>query len=171
MSFLQPDYYFEHFREVTPDFLAALGVRALVLDLDNTIARYEDAEPSDEVLAWFAGLHEAGVRTAFVSNNKAARVELFNRKLAIPIFAASKKPFIRSMKEAMRVLESHRENTAVMGDQIFTDVLAGKWAGVRTILVSPLKDKTDCFTRLKRLFERPILAAYHKREEKKKHGK
>ena len=53
-----------------------------------------------------------------------------------------------------------------MGDQIFTDVLAARLAGIRAALVPPIKDKTDPLTRFKRLLERPIMKRYFRRNKK-----
>ena len=66
----------------------------------------------------------------------------------------------------MDALSSVREKTVIMGDQIFTDVWAAKNAGIRSILVSPIKDKRDIFTKFKRLLEKPILKKYEKRNNR-----
>ena len=53
-----------------------------------------------------------------------------------------------------------KSNTIHMGDQVFTDVWAAHNAGIKAILVPPIKDKTDLFTKLKRLLEKPFLKKY-----------
>ena len=58
-----------------------------------------------------------------------------------------------------------RENVCMLGDQIFTDVLAGQNAGLKTILVPPIKDKTDILTRSKRVLEKPFLKKYKKKHK------
>lgn len=160
--YLSPDFYFKAFDEVSPELLLKSGIRALILDIDNTLAPYEEADPGERTLAWFSALHEAGIRAAFVSNNNRARVERFNRPLGLPIFPHGKKPLRINMKRAMQAMQATREETAIMGDQIFTDVLAGRRIGIKTILVPPIRDKRDVFTRAKRKLEGPILRYYQK---------
>ncbi|MBQ4325033.1 MAG: YqeG family HAD IIIA-type phosphatase [Clostridia bacterium] len=165
-KYLCPDYYFDTYREITPAFLLEVGIRYLILDIDNTLAPYEQPEPDEQILGWLAALDAVGIRAAFVSNNKAPRVELFNAKIGIPMFPEGKKPLRRGTVRAMEAMSAIPEQTATLGDQIFTDVWAGRRIGARTILVPPIKDKRDPFTRLKRLLERPIMRYYRKRKER-----
>lgn len=153
---------------MTPDFLLANGIRALILDIDNTLAPYEEPDPNARVLAWFSALKEKGIVAAFVSNNDFERVSRFNRKIGIPMYPKGKKPGKKYMRRAIGELGVLPSETAIMGDQIFTDVWAGRNVGIRCIVVPPIKDKTDFFTRFKRVLERPILRYYRKREKKRK---
>ncbi len=157
-----PDYFFATYREADAAFLAAQNIRYLILDIDNTLAPYEQPEPDEHILAWFSALGEAGIKAAFVSNNRRERVELFNRQIGIPMYPKGKKPLRRFMRRAMADLGATAEQTAIMGDQVFTDVWAGKRMKIRTILVPPIKDKRDIFTRFKRLLEKPVLRYYKK---------
>ncbi len=163
-----PDFYVDTYKDVTVELLQEAGIRYLLLDIDNTFAPYEQPEPDEDILAWFQAIEQAGIRAAFVSNNGRERVELFNEKIGIPVFPKGKKPLRTHTRRAMLAIGAHITHTAVMGDQIFTDVWAGKRLGVRTILLPPIKDKRDIFTRFKRLLEKPILRYYRKRKEKGK---
>ena len=160
--FFSPDQYFEKFDDATPAFLLQNGIRALILDIDNTLAPYEEPEPNERVLAWFAALKENGISAAFVSNNNSERVSIFNRKIGIPTYPKGEKPLKKYMRRAIEALGVAPENTAIMGDQIFTDVWAGRNVGIRCIVVPPIKDKTDPFTKFKRLLERPVMRYYRK---------
>ena len=157
-----PDWYFDKFDLATPEFLLQNGIRALILDIDNTLAPYEEPEPNERVLAWFAALKENGILAAFVSNNDHERVSRFNREIGIPMYPKGKKPLKKFMRRAIDALGVSPEETAIMGDQIFTDVWAGRNVGIRCIVVPPIKDKTDLFTRFKRVLERPIMRYYRK---------
>ena len=160
---LVPDLYCDDIYGITPEYLKDKGVEAVILDIDNTLVPYEIAEPTDEVRAWLTALNEAGIKTAFVSNNHAPRVELFNKTLGYPAFPDSGKPFKKACRAAMEAMGSKPENTAIIGDQVFTDVLAGRNAGLNcALLVKPIKDKTNLFFRTKRLMEVPILKKYKK---------
>ena len=166
MPFLAPDYYFETYAGASVEFLKNAGIRALVLDIDNTLEPYENAEPSEAVRAWFSALSESGISAAFVSNNGKERVERFNKDLGNIAYYKAKKPFPFKIKRAMREMGVSRKETLFMGDQIFTDVLAARFAGIRVALVPPIKDKTDALTRFKRLLERPIMKCYFRRNKK-----
>ncbi|MBO4283417.1 MAG: YqeG family HAD IIIA-type phosphatase [Clostridia bacterium] len=151
---------------MTTDFLLSNGIRALILDIDNTLAPYEEPDPNERVLAWFSALKEAGIVAAFVSNNDFERVSRFNQKIGIPMYPKGKKPLKKYMRRAIESLGVSPSETAIMGDQIFTDVWAGRNVGIRCIVVPPIKDKTDFFTKFKRVLEKPILRYYRKRETK-----
>lgn len=161
-----PDYRFESFDMASADFLCSLGVRGIILDIDNTLEPYENPTPSDKVLRWFLELERAGIRVAFVSNNGKERVELFNRELGYAALYKAKKPFKKSVRRAMQLLGTDSSTTVLMGDQVFTDVWAAHNAGIRAILVPPIKDKTDALTRFKRWLEIPVLKKYEKRKNK-----
>ncbi len=163
MPFLQPDFTALCYRELRAEFLLEQGIRFLLLDIDNTLAPYEQPEPDEHIRAWLAELADAGICTAFLSNNHAPRVELFNKTLARPCRYDAHKPLRRCGKKLMQSLGADKKNTAMMGDQVFTDVLVARAMGVRSILVPPIKDKTDCGTRFKRYLERGVLRRYHKR--------
>ena len=163
MPFLQPDFTALCYRDLRADFFKERGIRVLLLDIDNTLAPYEQPEPDEHISAWLAELAEAGVQTAFLSNNHGPRVELFNKTLERPCRYNAHKPLARRGKELMRSLGGDESCTAMMGDQVFTDVLVARAMGVRAILVPPIKDKTDALTRFKRFLERGVLRRYHKR--------
>lgn len=162
-----PDYVLNTFEEATADFLLKNGIKALILDIDNTLAPYEEAEPSERVLAWFESLREAGIRTVFVSNNHRERVAKFNEKIGIVFYAKGKKPGRTYTSRALTDMNAEADEAAIMGDQIFTDVWAGRKLGVRTILVPPIRDRRDPFTKGKRLLEKPILRYYRKHHTEK----
>ena len=163
---LVPEYRFERFNDVTVDFLVSIGVRGVLLDIDNTMEPYEHPMPGDHVIAWLNSLHNAGIKTAIISNNNWERVNLFNKQLGMPAYAKAGKPFKKNLIRAMGDIKADREHTIFIGDQILTDVWAAHNAGIRAILVPPINDKKDLFTRFKRLLERPILRKYEKGNRK-----
>ncbi len=162
---IRPDYMFRTFDEITPDFLRTLGVRAILADIDNTLAPYEQPEPDERIRTWIAAMADAGIRIAFVSNNDRARVELFNRTLGVPAYWKSGKPFKKNLIKAMNDLGATRASTVVLGDQLLTDAWAGHNLGVRVLIVPPIRDKRSAFFRFKRWLEKPTVKRF-----KKKHG-
>ena len=165
MIFL-PDFRFEKFNDVTPEFLASLGIKGIILDVDNTLEPYEHPLPGEHVKLWLNSLKENGIKAAIVSNNKGKRITLFNSDINLPVFCSAKKPFKKKFLLAMAKMGTSQENTIAMGDQIFTDVWAAHNSRIKAILVPPIKDKRDPFTRFKRLLEKPFLRKYNKIHKK-----
>ena len=159
---LVPEYRFERFDEATAEFLLSIGVKGVLLDIDNTLEPYEHDLPGEHVLRWLRSLHAVGIKTAIVSNNNSARVELFNREIGMPAYAKAGKPFKKNLINAMTDIGTTSENTIFIGDQILTDVWAAHNAGIRAILVPPINDRRDPLTRFKRVLERPTLRKYEK---------
>ena len=163
LGWFMPDGVFAHFYDITPEYLIFCGIKALIIDIDNTLAPYEIAKPDERTLTWFAALDECGIKAALVSNNDAARVELFNQELGLPAYPKSGKPFAKNLKKAMLLMDSDKTNTAMLGDQILTDIAAGKHIGLRAFLVPPIKDRTSAFFKFKRWLEVPMVKRYAKR--------
>ena len=171
-QFFQPDYLFDDIAAIPADLPARLGIRLLICDIDNTLVTYDDPTPTAPVLAFFDALRKNGVQIAFLSNNKKERVERFNESLGYQAVSGSGKPFaylnIRRIRRAAGVT---RDESAMLGDQIFTDVLAARFARIPAILVKPIKDKKTKFFRFKRSLEKPFLqnfrAKYGENSQKK----
>lgn len=163
-----PTKIYENIYKITPELLADAGITALILDIDNTLVTYDDPKPTESVSKWLDAMHRAGIKTAFVSNNHAPRVECFCEGLGCYCHADSAKPSRKYLIEAMAHMGTDVNNTAAVGDQLFTDVWAAKRCGMRAFLVPPIKDKTTLFFRSKRALEKPFLRLYRKNEEKAK---
>lgn len=159
---LTPDYMFDKFDSITPEFLQSLGIKALLIDIDNTLAPYEQPEPDERIINWFEGLRAAGISASLVSNNHAPRVELFNRTLGLDAYPDSGKPKSKTLIKAMEKMGSDATNTAAIGDQLLTDALAAHWLGMVAIIVPPIKDKTTPFFKFKRWLEKPYIKKYRK---------
>ena len=164
-KYLVPDLVLNSFREVTPELLTSRGIRFILSDIDNTLVTYGDAVPTPDVLAFFAMLEEYGVKIGFLSNNHAERVELFNRDLGYIAVADAGKPGIRKAKEAMEKMGAVPENTMFLGDQLLTDAACAKQLGLFTVIVPPIKDRTDLFNKSKRLIEIPYMRRYRKNQK------
>ena len=160
---MMPDYMFRTFDEITPEFLRELGVKAILADIDNTLAPYEQPEPDQRIKGWIASLAEAGIGIAFVSNNDWERVNLFNATLGVPAYAKSGKPFKKNLVRAMNDLGGTLETTVMLGDQLLTDALAGHNLGVKCIIVPPIRDKKNAFFKFKRWLEKPVVRKFKKR--------
>lgn len=158
-----PDVMYDRAFDIKAQDLLSRGIRAVVLDIDNTLVTYGVAEPTEEVLAWIDSLRDAGLSVAIASNNHAPRVELFNRKIGAFATCESKKPFARSVKAVCAHFGVKPSEVAVIGDQIFTDVWCARNAGSLAILVKPIPYPENLFFKCKRVLEKPFIRAYKKK--------
>ena len=137
---LIPDFLFESIYTIDIQRLRARGVKLLLADLDNTLVPYGVPEPTEQVRAWTAALERHGVTLFVLSNNRhPERPGRFSRALGVPFIGHAGKPKPGSFYKAMEQMGRTAEETAIVGDQIFTDILGGRNAGVFTLLVEPIR--------------------------------
>jgi len=158
-----PDIHFKNIYSITPEYLKERGIRAIVLDIDNTLEPYGTATPNDSVRAWISTIKSSGINIVIASNNNRRRVETFCRDLDVIQMYNSKKPLPVCIKRIRKEFGTKPENVAVIGDQIFTDVLCAKFGGAMAIHVTPINGIESRFIKFKRVLEKPILASYIKR--------
>lgn len=162
-SRLVPKLYLNSIYELNLDGLRRRGIRGLITDLDNTLVAWGSAEVPDSLVRWISGARAAGFRICLVSNNTLPRVGSFARALEIPAIAKARKPFNRAYKEAMSLMGTTPPETAVIGDQVFTDVFGGNLLGLFTVLVAPIDSREFVGTRLVRFVERRLLCCLEKK--------
>jgi uncharacterized protein len=154
-----PHYRVSTVEELTPERLGLWGLHALLLDVDCTLTRYRQGEASPRVTAWIDQLRTAGIGLCLVSNGMGRRIRCFAARLELPCVSKAMKPLPWGIWSAMQKLQAQPQHTAMVGDQLFADVMAGRLAGIRSILVDPIHPEEEpWFTRLKRGPERVALA-------------
>lgn len=137
---LLADHVYSSVTDIDPQTLADAGIRLLLADLDNTLVPYGVLEPEPSVREWNQGLRTAGVTLFLLSNSrKPGRPETFAQKLDIPWIGHAGKPKAGGFVRAMERMGCTPDQTAIVGDQIFTDILGGNNAGVTTLLVEPIR--------------------------------
>ena len=152
----RPDEHADSLPEVSLDALARLGVRGIVVDLDNTVCAYRRPELAPGVADWVRAARERGFALVLVSNNFTERVASVGAQLAIPIVPNALKPLPFAFLRALKLLGTPRRATVVIGDQLFTDVLGAKLLGLRSVLTKPLVAKDFPLTRVLRFLERTL---------------
>jgi putative phosphatase len=157
LSLVTPHLYLENVLELTAGRLRAEGRTGLLLDVDCTLKDYHDRHIGQEVVEWAEALCQDGFRLCLLSNGRAGRIEHLAQTLRIPFVARALKPLPYGCRAALRMLELRPEQTAIVGDQLFADVLAGRLAGLFTILVRPTSAAEPLWTRIKRPLERRVL--------------
>jgi uncharacterized protein len=156
-SYLAPTIRLDSVLELTPAKLHSLGLQGLLLDVDCTLKDYHADDLSTDVLAWSQELGAAGIRQCLLSNGKSKRIEKFARCLKIPFVAKAFKPMPFGCYAGLKKLTLPKARVAVVGDQLFADILAGRLARLFTILVRPTSAAEPWFTRIKRPIERKVL--------------
>lgn len=155
--FFKPTYVFDKVGEITPEFLHKKKIKALLLDLDNTLTTHNNPIVPDSSLEWINKMKSAGIKLMIVSNNHAPRVEPFAGQLDIDFESEGKKPLTFGYTRALERLGVDKKNAAAVGDQIFTDVLGSNLKGIRSIFVFPIQPETSLPFRFKRACEKPFL--------------
>lgn len=151
--------------EITRSFLAARGLRALILDLDNTLVPWHGREVAPEIEAWIRSMREGGIQLCIVSNtHRPGRLKELAALLGVQFVPSGGKPRRRGFFRAMEAMGSTAEETAVVGDQVMTDIWGGNRSGLLTILVDPLSQREFIGTRVvSRSVERLVLQLLEKR--------
>jgi uncharacterized protein len=158
LRLLTPHHHIASVLELTPDRLRSMGLKSLLLDADCTLKRYRCEECAPGVAQWLDGLRQAGFGICLLSNGLGERIGRFAAVAGVPFVANAMKPLPLGCRRAMRKMGFQREFTAMVGDQVFADVMAGRLAGLTTILVDPIQPQEEpWFTRLKRPVERWVL--------------
>lgn len=135
---LYPDIVLNSVSDITPEWMKRHSLSGLLLDLDNTLAGYGRNEPHPDIHSWLEALQIADYKLMVLSNARAARVAAFCEPLKLPYVARAGKPKIKALLNACSQIGLHPHNTAMVGDQIFTDVLSANRAGVMSVIVEPL---------------------------------
>ena len=156
LSVLKADYRFEKITDITAADLEKAGAKLVLLDADNTLSLHGSQEPFSGVSEWIEEIKKEGFRLVIISNNSESRIKPFAEKLGLPFVFKSAKPLSKGFKKATEKFGFEPKETAVIGDQIFTDVVGGKLFGAKVFLTEPLGPETDFFIKIKRKFEKFI---------------
>lgn len=160
---IYPDFYFKKITEIKPDFLKDNNIKALILDVDNTLLDF-DLKYVDGLEEWYSNIKKNNIECIIVSNsNKTEKVKMVANFLDIPYIKFATKPFKRGFKKAIKQLNLLPNNIGAVGDQIFTDVIGANRMKIRSILVEPLAEKDIWMTKIKRPIENLIIKKYLKK--------
>ncbi len=157
---LKPDIKLERVTDITLEILKKYNLTALILDVDNTLSTHHGQILTDGLAEWLAYMQENGINLMVLSNSKEARVKPFAEKIGLNYISLGLKPLPSGFIRAIKALGIKRKNIAIVGDQIFTDVLGGNIVGLKTILLTPIKLETTWGFRFKRKIERLVFKIY-----------
>jgi len=156
-SLLLPKLYVDSIYHIDLDDLKARGIDTIVTDLDNTLVPWAESEVNQSLLDWLAEVQKRGFKICLLSNALEQRLAHFRTAMGVPGLSKANKPSRRAFLQALEMLGSQPRETAMIGDQVFTDVLGGNRLGLYTILVVPLCRQEFIGTRILRLLERLVI--------------
>lgn len=148
--------------EIDVAFFKKLGIKTILVDLDNTLDSYKVKTPSEDTLKLIKKLKEHDINVIIVSNNRSKRVKPYADVLGIKMTSMNMKPFPNKIKKLIKQDSLKVDETILVGDQLLTDIIAGNKAGLKTILVDKLTKYDQNMTKLRRIFERPKIAKLRK---------
>ena len=153
-----PQYMFSTTTDISLEFLKAKGIDFLMLDLDNTLARYGEHTLREDIAGWAKTLQKNGILLFIVSNShKSDRVGAFAKALGVEYVKAAGKPSSSGVLRAIETVEADKKSSALVGDQVYTDTLAANQAGIISITVKPLSIKNPLLA-IRYFFEFPFRA-------------
>lgn len=163
MSLFYPTAFEPRITAVTAQELQKMGIRGLLLDVDNTLTTHGSQEVDPAVLQWLQEMRGAGLSLTIVSNAKRRRVEPFAARLGLESIAMACKPLPIGFWRAANQLGLSRRECLVIGDQTFTDIVGARLGGMRCIQLDPILLEEGWTFRLKRWLERKLRRRYERR--------
>lgn len=160
LNIFYPKIYAKDITTIPYEKLFNKNIRGLIFDIDNTLVPFDVPEATDDIVKFFNNLKEIGFKVCLLSNNNKNRVELFNKKLGLPAVYNAKKPLLKGINKALKLLGVEEQNTAIIGDQVFTDIWCGNRKKMVTILVKPVANRDEFTVKLKRGIESLVIRLY-----------
>ncbi len=146
--------------ELDTEILKKNEIQGIIIDIDNTLVPYAEKYADQKVIDLIEKLKTQGFKICILSNGTKKRVTIFNKDIKLPALHNAGKPRKSAFKKAVNLLGTDIKNTAVIGDQIFTDILGGNRLGLFTVLVVPMSSKEFIWTRFVRQIEKLVLRKY-----------
>jgi HAD superfamily phosphatase (TIGR01668 family) len=153
---MKPEKVYKDLARIPWDELSSSGIKTALLDFDNTLGRDHATEPEEYSFKCVKMIEEKGIKCCIVSNAKSGRSARIAEILGVPCVTYANKPGTSGVIKAMELMNSTPAESVMVGDQIFTDVIAGNRAGLRTFMVEKLYKPEIWYVMLKRPFEKLV---------------
>lgn len=151
---ISPAQRYRRVIDIEPERLRQQGIRGIIIDIDNTILPWDGDVISAEVTVWLKRLQAAGFSLGMVSNNRRKRVASIADPLQAPYACRAYKPSSGGFRKVAQAFALPHHEIAVIGDQLFTDILGGNRLGMHTIWVRPIAAREFAGTKITRCIER-----------------
>lgn len=152
-----PNIYQKSIYTINYAKLLSKGIRCLLFDLDNTLVAHGDKTPPLKTKQLFINLKQKGFKVIIFSNSYKTKVNKYKMFFGVDGYANARKPSLTTFRKILNKYGYNEKEVAIIGDQIFTDILGGNKMGITTILVKPLSEKDIIFSRFNRILEKRIL--------------
>lgn len=149
----RPNIKLNKVTDISLEILSKYNIDSLILDVDNTLSTHHGQVLTDGLEDWLALMKENGIKLTVLSNSNSKRLDPFAKKIGLDYISLGLKPLPFGYLRALKRLKSNKKQTAIVGDQIFTDVMGGNFVGLNTILLIPIKPETSLRFRMKRKVE------------------
>ena len=160
---LCPQYQANSILELNSDLLKKSGIKGVIFDLDNTLVEWKKDTLTPEVIHFISQLKEEGFKLCILSNALEHRVEVVAQTLNIPYVSRAVKPRKSPFRKALEIMGTKPAETAIVGDQLFTDILGGNRMKLYTIWTPPLSSTEFLSTRAVRKIERLVIKGFQKK--------
>ncbi len=157
-----PNKYIKSVQKITIEYLRENNIKALLLDVDNTLIDF-NKNIQEGTKQWCESLKKEGIKFCILSNsNHEEKVKMVSEKLGIHYIFFAMKPLKKGYQKALDYIKEKPENVAMVGDQIFTDIIGANRMKIKSILVEPIEEKDILITRIKRPIENFVIIKYKK---------
>lgn len=156
MPLLMPTISIDSVTDIDIKMLKSMNIKSILLDVDNTLASHGSQEPFEGVIEWSYKIREQNIKIVIISNNFKNRVAPFAKKFNLPFVSLALKPSPWGFWKAKRLINCNPENTVVVGDQVFTDILGANLAHMKSILLTPKSEKETLGISMRRKLEKRI---------------
>ena len=153
MSLFHPKLMLFNIYKIKTDTLRENNIKAVVFDIDNTLAYNHEEKPSDKTVDFIKKLTKENFKVIIASNNNENRVRKFCENMDVLYVHKANKPLGKKISLLLDKIGIDKKNAALVGDQIFTDVLCANLMGMCSILVKPFDDNENKFIKFKRKIE------------------
>ena len=157
---LKPNIKLHGITDITVELLKQHDIKALLLDVDNTMSTHHGTVLTDGLTEWIAKMSDSGIKLMVLSNSKRFRIEPFAARIGLPFISLGCKPLPTGYLRGVKALGEKRKNVAIVGDQIFTDILGGNIVGVKSILLTPIKLEDGWSFKVRRKLEKKLYKRY-----------
>lgn len=159
-----PTYTFDKVENIPYDLLKELGIKLILLDMDNTLIDNR-GNYSKDLKKWIKYIKSKGIKTYILSNSiSETRVKKIAKELGMKYYYKASKPRLKGYHHIINETKIDKENILMIGDQMFTDICGGNRFGIKTVLVKPINKKEIIISRIKRPIEKMILKHYDKKK-------
>lgn len=156
----KPDVKLHGITDITVELLKNHDIKALLLDVDNTMSTHHGTILTEGLMEWIDKMQQSGIKLMVLSNSKRFRIQPFAARIGLPFISLGCKPLPTGYLRGVKALGEKRNNVAIVGDQIFTDILGGNAVGVKTILLTPIKPEDGWSFKIRRKLEKKLYKKY-----------